>query len=109
MKAIIFLLILFPLAAISGASGVRHIEQTGVTDTYFAIYSADGEFNRDTCDSGSPVVFYKTDFPEGYASLLSAALSAQMGGKGVEMWFVGCQTSPWGGTMPKPNSLFIKN
>jgi len=102
------ILSLVPAVVLADASGKRKLLQVEVTDTFFTIYSAEGDFDKETCDIGNPIAFQRADFPSGYDSMLSIALSAHISGKQVEMWFSGCQASPWGGTMPKPTSIVLK-
>ena len=108
MRKIIVILFFLPLTAFAGPSGKRQILQVEVTDVFFTVYSAGAEFNKESCDVGNPIAFKRADFPDGYDGMLSTALAAYMGGKEIEMWFVGCQQSPWSGTMPMPSSIVIK-
>ena len=108
MKKIVALLFLLSSLSFAGGSGSHKLLKVEVTETYFTIYSADGDFNKESCDVGNPIAFKRSDFPNGYDSMLSTALAAHASGKKIIMWFSGCQASPWSGTMPKPTSIVIE-
>ena len=89
------------------SSNKTKILRVEVTDVFFTIYAANGDFVKQTCDVGNPIAFRIEDFPNSHGQMLSTALTAFSTGKEVTMWFNGCQESPWSGTMPKPSSLVV--
>lgn len=91
-------------AVVSGEFNILRVE---VTDTFFTVYTASGPITNDNCEDGYKVVFWRTDYPNGYDSMLSVALAAHMGNKKVSMWLDGCKMGPWGKTLPKAGSVVI--
>ncbi|WP_345880987.1 hypothetical protein [Shewanella algae] len=88
-------------------SGEFNILKVEVTETFFTVYSASGAITNDTCEDGSKVVFWRTDYPNGYDSMLSVALAAHMSNRKVTMWLDGCKPGPWGKTLPKAGSIVV--
>lgn len=90
----------------SGDFGIARVE---VTETFFTVYSSSGPITHENCQDAGKVVFWRTDFPNGYETMLSAALAAYMGDKNVSMWLNGCKAGPWGQTLPKPTTIVVKD
>lgn len=90
-------------------SGAKTIDSVEVTDAFFTVYFSDGAATSDNCQQSDKVVFWKTDYPNGYSSMLSTALTAFSAGKKVTMWFNGCKIGPWNQTLPKADSIVITN
>lgn len=88
-------------------SGNISIDRVEVTDAFFTIYSASGPVVNDNCEDSGKVVFWRADYPNGYDSLLSVALSAHMSDKKISMWLDGCKSGPWGKTLPKAGSIVV--
>jgi len=112
---VIAVLALLPSISFAEGSGNREILRVEVGDGGFNIYAVEGNFGSALCAGGeastvnNPISFKQQDFPNGYAHMLSTALSAYMAGKKVSMWYVGCQDSPWGnGRMPKPSTIVVR-
>ena len=105
---IIALLGAFSQNSAAVGSGDFNVLRVEVTDTFFTVYSASGAVTNDNCQDGTKVVFWRSDYPSGYDSMLSTALAAHMGGKKISMWFSGCKAGPWGSTLPKAESIVIK-
>lgn len=114
MKLIQTLIFVGLLAVASGSnaavgSGDFGIAQVEVTDTFFTVYSSSGPIVHEKCQDANKVVFWRSDFPNGYETMLSTALAAYMGNKNVSMWLNGCKAGPWGLTLPKPITIVVKN
>ena len=115
MKTSIYFLLLVGTIAQSShvfagvSSGSFSIARVGVTNSFFTVYSASGEVTHEGCDNGDKVVFLRTDYPDGYDSMLSVVLAAYMGNKRVFMWFNGCKTGPWGLTLPFASSIVVRD
>ena len=103
----ILLLTVAPLCFSAVGSGEFNILKVEVTDTFFTVYSASGSVMNDGCEDGSKIVFWRTDFPGGYDSMLSVALAAHMGNRKVSMWLDGCKVGPWGKRLPIPRSIVV--
>jgi len=110
-----FIMLLTPLMSLAENSGDHNVLRVEVGDDGFNLYSSNTDFGAAACVGGgvstvnNAVSFKQADFPNGYSHMLSTALAAFMGGKKVSMWYVGCQTSPWGnGDMPMPATLVVK-
>lgn len=106
-----FLLACANIAAAVG-SGPKSIAKVEVTDIFFTIYFSDGAIPNTGCDQADKVVYWRSDFPNSYNSLLSTALTAFATGKKVEMWVAGCRAGPWAPSSPSlpiPQSVVATN
>ena len=88
-------------------SGNVMISKIEVTDSFFTIYAAATPVVSDNCEDASKVVFWRTDYPNGYDSMLSVALAAHMANRKITMWLVGCKPGPWGKNLPKADSIVV--
>ena len=91
----------------AASSGVRSILRVEVTDTFFTVYSANGDIGNEGCQDSAKVVFRRGDYPQGYDSMLSIALSAHLSNRHITMWLNGCKVGPWGKTLPKAGSIVV--
>ena len=109
MKNIYALLLVafLPFNIHAAGSGEKYILKVEVTDSFFTVYSENGAIGNEGCEDSAKVVFWREDFPNGYSSMLSVALSAHMAGKKVTMWLNGCKSGPWGKTLPKAGSIVV--
>lgn len=92
-------MLLAPIAAYAGDSGVRTISSVGVDGSNYAYVIPTTNFNNsEGCTRTDIAVVLPTAswYKEMYASLLSAkAIGAQVG-----FWFIGCTNVSGGGTAP---------
>lgn len=89
------------------SSGVMQIASVEVTEAFFTVYFANGPAKSDDCQQSDKVVFWRTDYPHGYSTMLSTALAAFSANKKVSMWLNSCKIGPWGPTLPKAESIVI--
>lgn len=106
---LIVVLLLFSNISMGAGSGGKLISSVEVTDTFFTVYFYDARLISETCQEINKVVFWKSDYPNGYNSMLSVALASFASSKKVTMWFSGCKAGPWGATLPKAESIVITN
>jgi hypothetical protein len=92
--------------AMAVGSGPKSIAKVETTDIFFTVYFSDGDIANTGCNQANKVVYWRSDFPK---SLLATALTAFATGKKVEMWVNGCKASPWGPTLPIPQSIVVTN
>lgn len=106
--AIMALALLSPITALAGNySGLKTLRAVEVSDAWFTVHFADGNPVHPGCQQADKVVYWRSDFPNGYNTLLSTALAAYASGNKVSMWFGGCKAGPWGPTLPKAETLVI--
>ena len=83
----------------NGGSGEREIRAVGVeSDQYISVSPTVAFNNPDGCTSTA--VAFIVAGAQGYREKMSVALTAQATRPKVDMWFVGCTNSPFGGTVP---------
>jgi hypothetical protein len=88
-------------------SGFIKIQSVEVSESFFTIYSASGDVANDNCEDASKIVFWRVDYPNGFDSMLSTALSAHLANKRISMWLDGCKAGPWGKKLPKASTIVI--
>ena len=84
-----------------------NIDRVEVGEGMFSIYASGGDFGKESCDSGQVIIFNAADFPTSHGNMLSVALAAKATNREVTMWFSGCQSTPWGYTVPKANTIIL--
>lgn len=95
--------------AMAVGSGPKSIAKVEATELFFTVYFADGEIANTGCNQANMVVYWRSDFPNSYSTLLATALTAFSTGKKIEMWVDGCKASVWGPTLPIPQSIVVTN
>lgn len=95
--------------AMAVGSGPKSIAKVETTDIFFTVYFSDGDIANTGCNQANMVVYWRSDFPNSYSTMLATALTAFATGKKVEMWVEGCKASPWGPTLPIPQSIVVTN
>lgn len=114
-KFILVFLLMLSGSAFAEGSKDHEVLQVEVGEGGFNLYLVGSVFTSSICTDGTSsnenaiISFHQSDFPNGYAHMLSTALAAFAAKKKVSMWYKGCQASPWRGRqMPKPVTLVIK-
>jgi len=107
VKSLMLLIVAIPcLVSAAGNSGWRNIKNVRIESASFiAIYPTSDFDNPDNCGKSTMAMIPFSDISK--EAKLSVALAAYMGGKRVQTYMMGCESTPWGYTVPVVYNLVI--
>lgn len=104
----ITLLLVTQVSYANGGSGWRTIKNVKVEGSIATFIHPDTPYlNPDNCGNTTMAMIKFTDPAK--EDKMAIALAAFMGGKKISSWFTGCETAPWGYTVPVIYNITIGN